>query len=141
MKKILTAVIFFVLGIEALALSVTFKTQSFDGETYLIMQTDYDDDKVVEFPIIIKFYLNDGTTFKLESDHSVFRLSTNLFRLSKFCYRFKVTPQMMDAFSKGIKGFVINTLPEIYKETYNEAENRELMDKLTNPKETDILDF
>lgn len=132
---------------QCFALSVNFKTQSFDGKTYLIVITDTDDDKIMTSPFIMKFYLNDGSVFKLQTEVSTdFGISINWTGWSSsdhsiHYYRFEVTPEMRTAFEKGIRGFAINTLPEICTERVNESEYNKFMKKLNVPEETDEIKF
>ena len=61
--------------------------------------------------------------------------------MSKLYYRFEVTQEMREAFEKGIRGFVINTIPEIYKEGVNISEYNKFMDQINKPQETDDMNF
>ena len=145
MKRFLLLLVAISSIMNCVALSVSFKSQKFDGTTYLVMVTNSDDDKVVITPLIVKFYLNDGSSYILDNSSSAkFGKSVELGMgfssdRSKNYYRFEVNQELRDAIKKGVKGIAINTAPEIYTEKYTEVKSKQLQKLIEEPKETDEL--
>jgi len=129
------------------ALDVDFKSQSFNGVSYLIVITDSDDDKVVVEPMAIKFFLRDESTYILDNskstkyDKSGPGMIYGTHDRSKHYYRFEITQELIDALQKGAKGFILNTIPELYYEGLTETESNNLLKKLTEPDYIDNRDF
>lgn len=145
MKKLLLLLVAFSSILNCAALSVNFKSQKFDGTTYIVMVTNSDDDKVVIAPVMVKFYLNDGSSYILDNSSSAkFGKSVELGMgftsdRSKNYYRFEVNQELREAIQKGVKGIAINTAPEIYTEKFTELKSKQFQKLIEEPKETDDL--
>jgi hypothetical protein len=104
----------------------------FDGEDFLILKFQDDDDTRLTPWTIVKFKMTDGTILRLEgynvsneslsSDRIYLTQDLHPYRANDLVHfvRFKISKEQIDILKKGVKKVVINTLPKIYSHTYKE---------------------
>jgi len=138
MKKIMLGVVLCICSCISLqAMDINYESERFDGKTYFIIRFEDSNTYSVLDNTIFKFYLNDGSTFRLSGKEAGRNNEgSDVFHI----YIFEVTKDMHDAFSKGVKGVVVNTVPRIYKDRISKNDTGNFLDLIENPKETDDID-
>ena len=141
MKKLLLSAIICLMSLPSLAVNfhsagryAEFCVYRFDGEDFLILKFQDDDDTRLTPWTIVKFKMTDGTTLRLEGCDVNYEVSSSghSFAAGRFSsysssststthyVRFRIGQEQIDILKKGVKKVVINTLPEIYSRTYKE---------------------
>lgn len=141
MKKLLLSAIICLMSLPSFAVNfrsagryAEFCVYRFDGEDFLILKFQDDDDTRLTPWTIVKFKMIDGTILRLEGCDVNYEVSSNghsfMFggfssfssssSLTNHFVRLKINKEHIDILKKGVKKVVINTLPEIYSHTYKE---------------------
>ena len=139
MKKLLLSAIICLMSLPSFAVNfhsagryAEFCVYRFDGEDFLILKFQDDDDTRLTPWTIVKFKMTDGTILRLEgcnvsnenqpSDRIYLTQDLHSYRANDLVHfvRLKISKEQIDTLKKGVKKVVINTLPEIYSHTYKE---------------------
>lgn len=132
MRKILLMFIFLLSMISASAVNyhsvgsnAEFCVYTFDGEFYLILSFEDDEENHLSNNTIVKFMLNDGTFIRLEgadgsnsTSHSSIHWGFGVMSGSSTDKHYaivSITPEQIEMLNKGVDKVAINTLPEAYK--------------------------
>lgn len=132
MRRILLLFLFVMSMISASAVNyhsvgsnAEFCVYTFDGEFYLILSFEDDDENHLSNNTIVKFMLNDGTVIRLEgtdgsksTSQSSIHWGFGVFSGSSSDKHYaivRITPEQIEMLNKGVDKVAINTLPEAYK--------------------------